>query len=103
MSIHNCEDVFIPTNYPETARELKTLKEAAAHISIYFKADIIISYLKTRSVNTEWMEANPELVKFMRNYSSGTKHIESLFEFYRLRIKSLESYEKYIQNMFILT
>ncbi|HEU5363900.1 MAG TPA: hypothetical protein VFU62_00125 [Hanamia sp.] len=102
MSIQNSEDVFIPANYPETVRELKTLKEEAAHISIYFKADIIISYLKTRSVNTEWLEANPELVKFMRNYSLGTKHIESLFDFYRIRVKSLESYENYIQNIFIL-
>jgi hypothetical protein len=101
MPIYNSEDVFIADNYPEMARELKTLKEAAAHISIYFKADIIISYLKTRSVNTEWIKANPELVQFIRSYSSGTKHIETLFEFYRLRMVPLRSYEKYIENMFI--
>ena len=100
MIVYNSEDVFSADKYPEMVKELRMLKEAAAQIPVYFKAEIVISYLKTRSIKTEWIKANPELVAFVRNYSSKTTHVESLFEFYRLRQVTLNSYEKYIRGFF---
>ena len=101
--VYKSEDVFSAEKYPEMAKELKTLKEAARQMPVYFKGEIVISYLKKRSVKREWIKANPELITFIRNYSSKTTHIESLFEFYRLRQATLNSYEKYIRNFFLAT
>jgi len=101
MMIYNSEDVFAAEKFPEMAKELKTLKDAARQIPVYFKGEIVISYLKKHSIKSEWIKANPELVKFIRDYSSKTTHIESLFEFYRLRQATLNSYENYIRNFFL--
>jgi hypothetical protein len=101
--IYNSEDVFAADKYPEMAKELKMLKDAAGQIPVYFKGEIIISYLKKRSIKSEWIKANPELVTFMCDYSSKTTHIESLFDFYRLKQVTLNSYEKYIRNFFLAT
>lgn len=101
MMIYNSEDVFNAASYPEMAKELKMLKDASDHMPVYFKGEIVISYFKTRSIKSEWIKANPKLVTFIRDYSSKTTHIESLFEFYRLRQATLSSYEKYIRNFFL--
>ncbi len=103
MMVYNSEDVFSADSYPEMAKELKILKEAARQMPVYFKGEIVISYLKTHSIKSEWIKANPELVMFIRDYSSKTAHIESLFDFYRLRKASLTGYEKYILNFFLAT
>jgi hypothetical protein len=99
MILFNSEDVFSADRYPEMAKELSILKEAARQMPVYFKSEIVISYLKTHSIKSEWIKANPEFVTFIRHYSSKTTHIESLFEFYRLRNETLSSYEKYIRNI----
>ena len=101
MMVYKSEDVFSVDKYPEMAKELKLLKETARQMPVYFKGEIVISYLKTRSIKSEWIKANPELVTFIRNYSFKTAHIESLFEFYRLRKTTLNGYEKYIRDFFL--
>jgi len=103
MMVYNSEDVFSADKYPEMAKELKMLKEAARQMPVYFKAEIVISYLKTHAIKSEWLRANPELSAFIRNYSFKTTHIESLFEFYRLSQVTLNNYEKYIRHIFLAT
>ena len=101
MLVNNSEDVFSASKYPEMAKELNVLKEDAAHTPIYFKTEIIISYLKNHSIQNKWIEANPRLVAFLLSNSSKTSHIESLFEFYRFRQLSLKNYETYIRHVFL--
>jgi len=103
MLINNSEDVFSASNYPEIAKELDVLKKDAAHTPIYFKVEIVISYLKNHSLNNKWIRANPKLVALMTSNSSRTAHIESLFEFYRFRQLSLKSYETYIRHILLAT
>ena len=50
MLVNNSEDIFRADTYPEMTKELRMLKEAASFTPVYFKAEIIISYLKTRSI-----------------------------------------------------
>lgn len=99
--LFNSEDVFSADRYPEMTNELKLLKTAAVQMPVYFKGEIIISYLKAHSVKSEWIKANPEMVAFVRDYSAKTAHIESLFEFYRMKLSALDSYEKYIRIFFL--
>ena len=103
MMVFNSEDIFSADRYPEMANELKILKDAAAQMPVYFKGEIVISYLKKHSIKSEWIRANPEMVAFVRDYSAKTTHIESLFEFYRSRQAPLKNYERYIHAIFLAT
>lgn len=100
MLTYNSEDIFSAGNSPEMIKELHTLKEKTAHTPMYFKAEIIISYLKNHSVKTNWIEANPLLVKLMVSNSCATSHIESLFVFCRNNQSYLCDYETYIRMHF---
>ena len=103
MLVNNSEDVFSASRYPEMAKELSVLKEDAAHTPIYFKVEIIISYLKNHSIKNKWIRVNPTLAALMISNSSKTAHIESLFEFYRFRQLPLKNYETYIRHVFLAT
>jgi len=97
MLINNSEDVFSASNYPEIAKELDVLKKDAAHTPIYFKVEIVISYLKNHSLNNKWIRANPKLVALMTSNSSRTAHIESLFDFCRMKPIYSRDFESYIK------
>lgn len=98
MLVHNSEDLFNPEKTPEMVKELSALNEGTAHTPIYFKAEIIISYLKNHSLKNEWITANPKLTDMMINGFFKTIHIESLFEYCRMNQPFRRSYEKYIQQ-----
>jgi len=101
MLKHNSEDIFRADTFPEMMNELNTLKQKTAHTPVYFKPDIIISYLKNRSINNEWIKANPELTKFITSDPCATKHIESIFQSYRSNLPYMHSYETYIRSVFL--
>lgn len=98
MLVHNSEDIFNPETMPEMVKELSAIKEGTAHMPVYFKAEIIISYLKNHSIKNEWITANPKLANFMIDGLFKTKHIESLFEFCRMNQPFRHAYENYIQQ-----
>ena len=90
------EEVFYENESPEMMKELSALGKLAAHTPVYFKAEIIISFLKNHSLKNNWIEANPVLAELMISGSSSTKHIESLFESSRGKKDFLLAYESYI-------
>ncbi len=90
------ENVFDENELPEIMKELSALSKRAANTPVYFKAEIIISFLKNHSLKNESIEANPVLAQLMISGSSTTKHIESLFESYRGKKNFLLAYESYL-------
>ena len=98
MLKYNSEDIFSPDRSPEMREELLVLNRRITNMPIYFKAEIIISYFKNHSIKTEWVRANPELVRCLLSGSFNTGHIESLFDFCRLKPKYRHSYEGYIKK-----
>lgn len=103
MLVNNSEDVFNAGKYPEMVKELNVLKKNAVHTPIYFKVEIVISYLKNHCIKNKWIRANPKLVALMISNSSKTMQIESLFELYRFRQLPLKGYETYIRHVFLAT
>src|SRR3954471_6528327 len=101
MLTYNSKDVFTAEKSPEMVKELYTLKEKTAHTPVYFKTEIIISFLKKHSIKNEWIEANPVLTKLMTSNYCTTNHIEDLFSFYYNNKPYLLSYETYIRNIFL--
>lgn len=98
----NSEDVFSAEKSPEMVQELNTLKEKSAHTPIYFKTEIIISYLKNHSIKNNWIDANPVLAKLMISNACITKNIESLFEFCRYNQSYMRDYETYIRTTVLI-
>lgn len=102
MLAYNSEDIFNPDKTPEMVKELTALNEGIAHTPVYFKAEIIISYLKNHSLKNDWINANPKLAELMISNSFVTVHIESLFEFCRSNHLFLHGFESYITKQVLL-
>ena len=99
MLKYNSEDIFSADRSPEMREELLDLNGKIIDMPVYFKAEIIISYLKDHSIKTEWIKANPTLVKFLLSGSfTTTRHIESLFDFCRLKPNYRKGFESYIKT-----
>jgi hypothetical protein len=92
------EDIFSPDSSPEMREELLTLNGKITDMPVYFKADIVISYLKNHSIKNEWIKAHPELVTFLLQDGFVSKHIEALFDFCRLKPGYRDSFESYIKK-----
>ena len=95
-------EVFNPANYPNAVSELSALKLGTEETAIYFKAEIIISYLKDHSLNAAWLEANPTLSRMITSGFFKTSHLESLFESSRRNKTFLNNFEEYISKQLLM-
>jgi hypothetical protein len=91
-------DKFNAEDYPNMAAELTTMISDLHHIPVYYKKDIVVAYLKDHSVKTEWINANPNLVKLMTSGTLTTGHLEKLFEGCRWNAGFRTQYERYIKQ-----
>lgn len=89
---------FSSANYPKAFHELSVLNQGIADIAIYFKVEIIISYLKDHSLKTDWVEANPGLSRMITSGFFKTSHLESLFDFCRNNKAFLNDFEDHIRK-----
>lgn len=92
--------LFIPADYPVLSAEVKQVTKDVSHTPIYYKSDIIISFLRDHSLKNEWIEANPVLTKIVTSGSLVTRHIEQLFDACRRNIPFRTQFEKYLKLMF---
>jgi hypothetical protein len=86
---------FTPVNYPRAMSELAALLSGISETSVYFKVEIIVSYLKDHSLQTAWIDANPALARMVTSGFFKTSYLESLFASGRdnkIFLKDLEGY-----------
>ena len=98
MLKYNSEEIFNAERFPEMKGELSSLIQKIENTPRYFKAEIIISYFKSHCIKSEWIRVNPELVTFLLSENFITRHIESLFDWCRLKPLYLRAYESYIKT-----
>src|SRR5687768_9565936 len=94
ITIKNNEK-FNPANYPRAMSELSALQSGIAEAAVYFKVEIVVSYLKDHLLQTTWVDANPALTRMVTSGFFKTSHLESLFELSRdnkIFLKDLEEY-----------
>src|SRR5688572_4030933 len=92
---------FSPANYPNAVYELSALNQGISDIPIYFKVEIIISYLKNHTLKTEWIDANPALARMITSGFFKTSRLESLFESCRNNKVFLTDFEDYISKQLL--
>jgi hypothetical protein len=103
MSTYSVTDIgevqkFNPADYPNVVSELTELLKQTGHFPVYFKREIVISYLKDHSLNNNWINANPELAKLITSGAYVTKDIELLFQACRWNKAFRSDLELYIRT-----
>lgn len=91
-------DNFEPTNFPNVVSELNTLKKNLTTTELAFKEDILISYLRKQSLESEWIMANPDLSTLVTSGVFATTHLEALFECSQNNKEFQKQYEKYLRK-----
>ena len=101
MSAFNIGDLqkFNPNDYPKVVLEITQMLEKIHHIPVYFKRDIIISFLKDHSLKKDWIAANPALTQMFTSGVFVTGNIESLFESCRWNKAFRNDFEAYIKRV----
>ena len=100
ISINDNEN-FYPENHPNAISELSALSRGISDIPIYFRAEIIISYLKEHCLKTTWIDANPALSRRITSGFFKTSHLESLFESFRNNKFFIKNFEQYISKQLL--
>jgi hypothetical protein len=93
---------FNPLNFPNAMSELAALRSGISDIPVYFKVEIILSYLKNRTLPIAWVDANPALTRMVTSGFFKTSHLESLFESGRDNKIFLKALEEYINKKLLL-
>jgi hypothetical protein len=92
---------FNSGNYPKAMSELSALKRGTSDTPIYFKVEIIVSFLKNHSLQVAWVDANPSLSRMITSGFFKTSNLESVFDFGRNNVSFLKDYEDYIRNQLL--
>ena len=91
-------DSFEPTQYPNVINELNTLKKNLTSSGIAYKEDILISYFKKKSLEKDWIMANPDLSSLISSGVFTTTHLEALFECSGDNKEFQNQYEKFLRE-----
>ena len=79
------------------AEKLAAIKNETILVPVYFKADIIISYLKNHCIKNDWIKGNPELAKRITSGTFITTQVEPVFKRCNNHKVFLNDYESYIR------
>lgn len=91
-------DRFNPDDFPKVLNELADINTGTAGLPGIYKESIIISFLKDRSIQNDWLKANPVLTGLFNSGNFTTSHLESLFDSCKMNNRFLEDYEEYIRK-----
>ena len=90
-------DGFDPGYFQKVEDEINDMIKMVSGNPGLFTELIILSYLKSRSINSEWVDANPVLSGFMTDGGCTTTHMEALFESGRGNPRFTSEFEDYIR------
>lgn len=92
---------FVSEYYPEEVKEINHLKTFLENEPIYFKVEIVISFLRYHSLRNEWIEANPSLAKLITSGIIKMSRLEMLFASGNRSSQLLRSLEEYITRQLL--
>ena len=92
---------FDSANYPAAMSELSAIKRGTVDSPIYFKVEIIVSFLKNHSLQVAWVDANPSLTRMITSGFFKTSNLESVFDYGRNSKSFLKDYEEYLSSQIL--
>lgn len=93
-------DQFDPVNFSSITDEIQLINEGTVSIPPFFKAEILISFLKDHSLEDDWTKANPELTDLVTSGSLLKGNIKSLFESCHSNPVFRQDFETYLKKEF---
>jgi len=90
-------DIFSAALYPHVVDEVMTLKHRSLEMNTLFKEQVVISFLKSHSIASTWLESDREICKLITTGGLKISHLESLFNCAVQNQKFLEGLESYIK------
>jgi hypothetical protein len=91
-------DSFEATQFPTVVNELNMLKKNLNASGIAYKEDILISYFRKKSLEADWIMANPALSSLISSGVFSTAHLQALFECSEGNKEFQKQYEKYLRK-----
>lgn len=88
---------FIITDYPELINDIETIKKAIHETGNTFASEILISFCRDHTINTEHSNRNPDFNKKVVNKELPIGQIEQLFILNRDNNTFITELEKYLQ------
>ena len=96
----SADDQFDPEKFPSVNEEILNINEGTEHLPSFFKAHIIVSFLKDHLLQNDWIKANPQLTELITSGSLFSGNTESLFESSRNNPVFRQSLEMYLTKRF---
>ena len=93
-------DQFNPENFPDVNLEILKINTATAHLPSFYKAEMIVSFLKDHSLHKDWIKYNPRLAKLITSRILFSGNIEFLFEACRNNPVFRQHFETYLTEKF---
>lgn len=95
-------DSFEPTQFPHVINELNSLKKELGTSGVSYTEDILISYFRKRSLESDEVISNPDLNNLINSGVFTTTHLEALFECSEGNKEFQKQYEKYLRNNLVV-
>jgi hypothetical protein len=73
-------DHFDPDHFPELMEDIDTIHVGMDATPTALNAEMLLSFLKSHSIRTEWVNANPQLAEMISSKSLPITGLEALFE-----------------------
>ena len=93
-------DQFDPNEFSFVAEEMTIIREQTENLPPFFKTEMIVSFLKDRSLASEWTNKNPELTELITSGALSARNIESLFASCRNKPSFRQQVEQYMVKVF---
>lgn len=90
----------MPANFPAVVEEIWSIEEKTRSFPQIHKSDIIISFLKTHSLQNDWIKESTHLSKLVSSGELFTGDTESLFASARGNAAFVGELETYLKEKF---
>lgn len=93
-------DQFLPYDFPQIDEDLDILAASMAKLPSEQNTEMLLSFVKEHSMQSEWVSANPVLAEMICTKSLPVKNLEALFASCRRNLLFRIQLEEYIMQKF---
>jgi hypothetical protein len=93
-------DQFHADNFPMLEDDISDINAAIAHLPQAYKQEMLMSFMKYNSINTDWVTANPLLADAISTGVLPLTNIGSLFSCSKNNPAFRKQMSEYLENSF---